>query len=163
MGKHNHNNSNNSYETSPMKPTRSIIINESKSKNKKSTESKSASPKPKSNSKSNSDNDAVTKEIEDKYDDGTGILRRTTTIRTRKPDGTIATRKHKERITPDSPKYTPRGSSKPKVLRKGTRPGSIAAPSSPPLKSPKPTTTTTRTKKRIPSSPGRIPSMVALQ
>merc|ERR1711907_611609 len=95
--KHNHN-SNNSYVTSPMKPTSSIIINDSKSKNKKSTESKSASPKPKSNSKSNSGNNAITKEIEDKYDDETGVLRRTTTIRTKRPDGTIATRKHKERI-----------------------------------------------------------------
>jgi hypothetical protein len=123
--KHNHNSNNNSYVTSsPMKPTSSIIINDSKSKNKKSTESKSASPKPKSNSKSNSDN-AVTKEIEDKYDDETGVLRRTTTIRTKRPDGSIATRKHKERIAPDSPKYTPKNNSKPKVLRKGTRPGSV--------------------------------------
>merc|ERR1711907_809583 len=107
----------------------------------------------------------VTKEIEDKYDDETGVLRRTTTIRTKRPDGTIATRKHKERIAPDSPKYTPRNN-KPKVLRKGTRSGCVVAggipPSSPPLKSPK-STTTSRTKKRIPSSPGRIPSMVVLQ
>merc|ERR1712159_513767 len=134
---------NGNIEPSSPKPTSSIIINESKSKNKKPSTATKSPTKPNNNNspKSKPDN-AVTKEIEDKYDDETGVLRRTTTIHTRKPDGTIATRKHKERITPDSPKYTPKNNSKPKVLRKGTRPGSIAAPSSPPLKSPKSTSTT---------------------
>merc|ERR1711907_836031 len=47
-------NSNNSCTTSPMKPTSSIIINDSKSKNKKTSESKSPKTKPnKNSSKSN--------------------------------------------------------------------------------------------------------------
>lgn len=70
---------------------------------------------------------STSREVDSQYDDE-NVLRRTTVIQKKRPDGTTSSRKHREYIPPTSPKYinnhseaeqTMKNKNKNKYVRKG--------------------------------------------